>query len=142
MKTVSKTAARTLGKLIEAAKATGENYIKINADDIAFLPVTVERIDCGGGEIEFWAVGHWYTQNGDAMRDPEVVYAVPTYEDVPMYEYAYPVEYRQDNLGICRQLVTFDENGKPARYSPAQQAEAATFTTGWMRNIKAQQNIN
>lgn len=143
MKTVSKQASLTLGKLIEAAKATGQDYVKIdnNGLESGIMPVTVERVyrDCAP-KTELWAVAHWYTQNGDAMRDPEVVYAVPVIAGAPDYTFSYPIEYRQDNLGIHRHLVRFD-GGKIAGHCPAQQADTATFTTGWMRNIKAQQNI-
>lgn len=142
MRTVSKQAGRTLRQLIEAARATDRQYLKIdrNDPDSGIMPLTVEHLRTVGG-LEFWSLAHWYTQNGDAMRDPEIVYAVPVWNDRPVYEYAYPVEYRQDNLGIMRELVEF-ENGKPTQYRPAQQADTAKFTTMWMRNLRWQQNLN
>lgn len=161
MKTVSKTAARTLGALIEQAKATGRNYIKIDANgpESGIMPVTVELVNSYPAlpdrlvGFELWSVAHYYTQNGDAMRDPEIVYCVPVGPRGPVYELAYPQEMTQDGLAgfvggfggaitaasPYRRLVELDRTGKPVRYMPRAQRDAATFSTVWMRNIKAQQ---
>src|SRR5207302_1837917 len=52
-----------------------------------------------------------------------------------------PVRYRQDNLGIDRELVEF-ERGKPVRLMRAAQADCARFCATWFRNIRQQQGID
>ncbi len=144
MRTVSKQAAKTLATLITAAEANTAKpgYLKLDNSQGAFMPVTVERV---GDETntELWSVAHYYTQNGDAMRDPEIVYAVPVVNGSRLFNYAYPVEFTQDGMPASwayQRLVEF-EGGKPVRFTPGRQASAATFTTTWMRNIKAQQGL-
>lgn len=160
MNTISKTAARTLEQLVNMAKASGRNYVKVDANgpDSGIMPVTVELVNTypdaqNGVGLELWSVAHYYTQNGDAMRDPEIVYAVPVYKGRPVYEMAFPQEMTQDGLGgflgasddasiaanAYQRLVELDRTGKPVRWMPKAQKSAASFTTMWMRNIKAQQ---
>ncbi|WKZ67155.1 MAG: hypothetical protein QY325_04315 [Flavobacteriales bacterium] len=155
MNTISKTAARTLEQLVNMAKASGRNYVKVDANgpESGIMPVTVELVNSypaahGLDGLELWSVAHYYTQNGDAMRDPEIVYAVPVYQGRRVFEFAYPQEWTQDGLaGLGRmgaamsyqRLVELDRSGKPVRWMPKVQRNAATFTTTWMRNIKAQQ---
>ena len=40
------------------------------------------------------SVAHYYEQNSDLMRDPDVVFLIGADQHV------YPVSFRQDNLGI------------------------------------------
>ena len=64
------------------------------------------------------SVAHYYRQNGDAMRDPEVVFDPANWR---------AVEYTQDSLGIYQRI-------KPGYYSPG----IETFAGIWARSIKAQ----
>jgi len=50
-----------------------------------YMPLVIEK---HGDRV---AVAHTYIQNGDIMRDPEIVFALPTWE---------PVEITQDPVGI------------------------------------------
>ena len=45
------------------------------------------------------SVAHYYTQNGDLMRDPEMVFEVGP--DGAFH----PVSYQQDNLGIYQEAA-------------------------------------
>jgi hypothetical protein len=143
MHTVSKTAAETLGLLIEAARTSDSpGYLKLDRSEGNYMPLTIERVG-DQGEYELWSLAHYYTQNGDAMRDPEIVFAVPVINGKPFYQFAFPVEWTQDGAaggyGYTR-IVEF-EGGKPARYADRFQKGTATFCTSWMRNLKAQQRL-
>lgn len=156
MKRISKTAARTLEQLVKMAKATGRNYDKIDANgpESGIMPVTVEWVNTypaqdGRMGYELWSVAHYYTQNGDAMRDPEIVYAIPVDSRGLHFDFAFPQEMTQDGLAgmgrigaamSYRRLVEFGRDGQPAKYYPRAQRDAATFTTTWMRNIREQQS--
>jgi hypothetical protein len=156
MNKVSKTAARVLDQLITMAKATGENYLKVDANgpDSGIMPVTVELVNGFIPGWELWSIAHYYVQNGDMMRDPEIVYMIPKGPDGLRCEMAFPQELTQDGLAgfagdsflgpisaamSYQRLVELDSLGKPVKWMPKAQKSAATFTTMWMRNIKAQQ---
>ena len=147
MKTVSRQAAQVLEQLIEAARTNPEkdNYLKLdrNGPESGIMPVTVEWVGTEG-KFELWSIAHYYPQNGDLMRDPEIVFAVPSHNGVLIYDLAFPVEFTQDGMPTWmayQRLVEF-EGGKMVRWMPRAQKDAATFTTTWMRNIKAQQSLS
>jgi hypothetical protein len=126
MKPVSATAQRVLEKLIDGLDV-GQSR-KIDNASGTFMAVHVERV----GE-DFFSVAHYFVQQGDMMADPDVVF----WRTGGRF---YPVEYTQHSLGIYQHLVTF-ENGRPVRFMARQQADVASFTTTWMRNIKQQQEL-
>lgn len=126
LKPVSATAQRVLETLIAGLDVHQSR--KIDNSRGTFMAVHVERV----GE-DFFSIAHYFEQNGDLMADPDIVF----WRDGGRF---YPVEYTQHALGIYQRLVTF-ENGRPVRFMTRQQADAATFTTTWMRNIKQQQRL-
>ena len=82
----------------------------------------------------FYSLAHYGLQNGDPMRDPDViVWRGPD-------ENFYPVAFRNDYQGIDREYVEF-EGGKPVRIAPRAQADLASFCGTWMQNLKRQQEI-
>ena len=93
----------------------------------AIMPVSVE---CIGADL--FSVAHYYEQNGDLMADPEMVF----WRRGAAF---YPVHFQQDNLGIYRECLWFDDAGGPARVAPKEQRDQAAFAGTWMRNIRAQQ---
>lgn len=137
MKRVSKAAAKTLEKIIARAE---ESYVKIDNGTDGIMPITADRLAVNGS-LELWAVGHWYTQNGDAMRDPEVVFLRKPAAVNGEHEW-YPVEYRQDGLGLHQQLVGLNDDLVPQTWSPRQQPDVARFCHTWMRNVRVQQGLN
>lgn len=91
-----------------------------------FMRLCVERID----ERQV-SVCHYGEQNGDAMRDPDVVFWRGS-DDL-----WYPISYRNDYLGEDRAYVEF-EAGVPVRIHARMQRDCATFCATWVRNIGEQ----
>ena len=106
---------------------------KIDNSDGAYMPVYLEligRID----KYDFFSLAHYGQQNGDAMRDPEMLFALhkDTRQFIPYY-------YRNDYCGIEENSVRWSEDG--IALNPRLQAEHTTFANQWLRNIAAQQGI-
>ena len=83
------------GKLAEfetAIKDGGEFHLRLEQD--GYMPLVIEHI--GGGEV---SIAHYFTQNGDAMRDPEIVFQVVSGKHPLNWR---PVEITQDPMGIYR----------------------------------------
>ena len=113
MKTLDRKAAEIFRALL-ALQTT-----KIDNSDGTYMPVYIELI----GRIDnynFFSLAHYGQQNGDAMRDPEMLFALhkETQQFIPYY-------YRNDYCGIEQNL----------------QAEHTTFANQWLRNIAVQQGI-
>jgi len=107
------------------------------------MPVTIEFIQ-SNQDGDLFSVCHYYEQNGDLMRDPEVVFLRrEVYQDElkKNVTFFFPTIFQQDNLGIYQQLVRFDENGKINGLAVRPQNDCAKFCNQWMRNIKQQQGL-
>ena len=48
--------------------------------------------DIGGGE---YSIAHYYTQNGDAMRDPEITFTIDK-QNLTIH----PTSFLQDDIGL------------------------------------------
>ncbi len=124
MKAINQKAQKVLETLISKM---AEGYAKIDNTAGAFMPVIVEEI----GKNTF-SVAHYYTQNGDLIPDPEMVFWKAA--DGKFYP-----TYFKNFFGEQESL--FFEAGKPAGIRPRLQHEQATFAGQWLANIKAQQGI-
>lgn len=69
-----------------AARETGESF-HLSIENVPYMRLVVEVV--APGEV---SVAHYYSQNGDAMRDPEIVFNSRWL----------PVEITQDPVGIYR----------------------------------------
>jgi hypothetical protein len=95
-----------------------------------FMRLVIEHIGRGPRGGELVSVAHYGEQNGDLMRDPEIVFEVAAGE-------WHPVSIQQDYLGSYREAVFIGEDGK-VYIRPALVRDIAAFARIWDRNIKAQ----
>ena len=122
-----------LGGLAELRK----DYAKIMNE--GWMPLTLEVIgtaDLPG--IEPWpllAVSHTYEQEGDLMRDPEVIFMVRPAADGSV-DTLTPMSYRQDGLGICRECYWKD--GEKTMVNAREAADLKSFCRDWDKNLGAQ----
>lgn len=109
-----------LDKLKKAA-VEGGDYIRIENEP--FMRLVIEWIGPGTSTYtEQISVAHYYEQNGDAMRDPEITFEVER-DTLEMT----PLTFQQDNMGIYWELTT-----------PAKLADAEEFCKMWDENIRDQ----
>lgn len=132
MKHVNKIAARVLDALTVGLREAGDST-KFDAAPGAFMAVHVENIGDLDNLGPQFSVCHYYEQNGDLMRDPEMIFLRGADRNY------YPVYFRQDGLGVERFSVR-RENGQ-TMVLVREQADEAVFAGTWMRNIKAQQGV-
>jgi len=111
---------------LEALKA---DYLRVESP--GFMPLVIEAIGPGPRGLPQVSVAHYYTQNGDAMRDPDVVFEVD-----PAGQWI-PVSYRQDGLGIYQEAAYVDDDGK-VMIAPKLIRDLTTFARQWDRNIGEQ----
>ena len=117
-----------------------ENYIKIKLASRAMMPLVIEYIGDWQGKPHFpmISVAHYYTQNGDQMRDPEMVFFLDMSAPVPGIPPAWtPISYQQDNMGIYNQVYDLGENGDIKRIRVKLISELTSFSKSWDMQIKA-----
>ena len=127
MKTLDRKAAEIFRALL-ALQTT-----KIDNSDGTYMPVYLEligRID----KYDFFSLVHYGRQNGDAMRDPEMIIALhkESQQFVPYY-------YRNDYMGMEQYSVRWTDEG--VLLNRRLQADHTTFANQWLRNIATQQHL-
>jgi hypothetical protein len=140
MKKLNQQATRIFCQLLD--KMGIETYIRLTSDD--FMPLVMEQI----GELiqtpygigQCYSLSHSYEQNGDLMRDPEMVFiVVDNRKETKDYHLigVYPQMYQQDNLGLYEESVCI-ENNTVTTYKSMWQAGHCSFANQWLQNIKQQ----
>ena len=133
MKAVNQQAEETLNILTAGLEQIGDNKNVDNAPGV-FMSVTVEIIWKSQAKMQI-SVAHYYEQNGDLMRDPEMVFLKRDGKYYPFY-------FRMDGVyGREEESVVFDDTGDICKVRYPLQKQHAIFAGNWMENIKEQQNL-
>ena len=131
MKCLNKAASVVMDRLSDGLNLG--DHIKIENSGGAFIPVCVQNI----AQTELGAllsVAHYYEQNGDLMRDPEMVFLKRNGK-------YYPVSIQQDGgLGFYQKAIEI-QGVKVIGYYPPLLDEQVSFAQIWMKNIKEQQRL-
>lgn len=128
---VSREAKSVLDRLTEGLEERGHHREIDNAPG-TFMAVHIEHTgDCSMGPM--FSVAHYYEQNGDLMKDPDMVFIRADGE-------IYPIEFQQDPV-ICQRAVQWDGRGKISGFNLKLQRDLARFTAKWMHNIRHQQKL-
>ena len=130
MKHLNDKATAIFRKLTEGLKKVGDHQQWNN--DSSFMAACIELIGrTGFGPLV--SVAHYYQQNGDMMRDPDVVFVIGADKNV------YPISYRQDGMGIDQEAAIVEDGKWKVR--PKMQADICSFCNQWMHNINEQQQL-
>jgi len=130
MKAINRSAARAMRKMMSMMD---NGYAKIQKSS-SFMAVTIELV--GQNELgKLFSVAHYAEQNGDLMRDPEVVFILGNDEEF------YPITIQQDFIGKYQDVLEYDETGEIKGWYPRLQADLAAFANFWLKNIKDQQSL-
>lgn len=153
MKHVSQAAQKIVDKLVQDLDNPGDAktfdaHGYTEKWDGGIMAVHVENIghikSTGTGNL--YSITHYYKQNGDMMRDPEMIFWGGRHVEIKKgkvvdIETYYPVYFRQDGgIPIEQESVIF-EDGKVSGYRPRMQADHTKFANVWMKNIKEQQSL-
>ena len=94
--------ATDLNHLLNDARA-----VRITVPD--YMPLSVEEIGSSGDGYRLVSLCHYGEQNGDLMRDPDIVFL---FHNLPDGAAAEPVSFRNDYLGIVQEVYRYDETGR------------------------------
>jgi hypothetical protein len=127
------------GLVLELVKAAGKEesfdrssqvnreHFHMRIENEPYMPLVIEAWNMGDGHVI--SVAHYYTQNGDAMRDPEVV----------MMNEGRLLTFQQDPY-VFQELASYENTltGLVWKIAPSLYASVLDFTKMWARNIRAQ----
>lgn len=114
--------------------APGHSYFKLEKPgSSAIMPLVVEVFTDGDGKRKV-SVSHNYIQEGDVMRDPEVLYRAiqngQTIEEMPEF-------FQQDNLGVFHRVFSKRESDGAELVNMNWLADIRSFTKTWVQNNRA-----
>jgi len=120
--------AKLLDELLAGARA-----VRITVP--GYMPLSVEEIGSSGDGHRLVSLCHYGEQNGDLMRDPDIVFL---FHNVPDGAAAEPVSFRNDYLGIVQEVYRYDETGRRTHVVPSLKQELKEFAESWFANLKDQ----
>ena len=100
-----------------------------------FMPLSVEDIGQTPDGLRQVAISHYGEQNGDLMRDPEMVFA---FQEIDGDPFAEPVSFQNDYMGIYQEVYSYNGEGKRTHVHPRLKNELRSFASMWFRNLKHQ----
>jgi hypothetical protein len=141
MKKVAKIIDKTVGweAFVGRHPGTGK-AIKVTVE--GFMPLCIECIGVSphGPKLVQVSVAHYYEQNGDLMRDPDMVFDVSTSDDRQMGWRSgqwRPVSFRQDRWPQVFREAVFVEQGR-VLVRPKLLRDLMVFARTWNRNLGEQ----
>ena len=100
-----------------------------------YMPLSVEEIGSSGDGYRLVSLCQYGEQNGDLMRDPDIVFLFHNVSDGVVAE---PVSFRNDYLGILQEVYRYDEAGRRTHVVPSLKQELKEFAESWFANLKDQ----
>ncbi|MBW7893072.1 MAG: hypothetical protein H3C48_19025 [Chitinophagaceae bacterium] len=139
MKKLNQQATRIFCAILK--KLGGKDYLQLQAKGFAPLSVKKmqENIITPAGNATAYSLSHSYEQNGDLMRNPEMVFLVVDNRNGKtdyMQIGIYPQTYQDDQEGLFEESIRV-ENGKVTTCIKLWQEGHCRFATTWLQNIKA-----
>ncbi|MBK9949335.1 MAG: hypothetical protein IPP12_19435 [Nitrospira sp.] len=100
-----------------------------------YLPLSVEDIGTSGGGYWLVSLCHYGEQNGDLMRDPDIVFL---FHNVPDGAAAEPVSFRNDYLGLSQEVYRYDETGRRTHVVSSLKQDLKEFARAWFVTLREQ----
>jgi len=120
--------AKALDDLLDGARA-----VRVTVP--GYLPLSVEEIGSSEDGHRLVSLCQYGEQNGDLMRDPDLVFMVT---DLPNSVVAEPVSFRNDDLGIVQDVYRYDEAGRRTHVVSSLKQDLKEFAESWFSNLKDQ----
>jgi len=100
-----------------------------------YMPLSVEEIGSSEDGHRLVSMCHYGEQNGDLMRDPDIVFL---FHNLPDGAAAEPVSIRNDYLGIVQEVYRYDETGRRTYVVSSLKQNLKEFAESWFANLKDQ----
>ena len=100
-----------------------------------YMPLSVESIGHSAEGNRLVSICHYGEQNGDLMRDPDMVFEFHTWTDTRMAE---PISFRNDYMGILQEVYRYNDIGKKTHVNTKLKADLKAFARTWFSNLKQQ----
>ena len=110
-----------------------DTAVRIRVD--GYMPLSIEAIGTSTDSNRLIAICHYGEQNGDLMRDPEMVFEVYA---SPTPSTAEPLSFRNDYMGLMQEIYRYDDDGKKTHVNARLKQDLKSFGLTWFQNLKDQ----
>ena len=110
-----------------------DTAVRIRVD--GYMPLSIEAIGTSADGNRLIALCHYGEQNGDLMRDPEMVFELFTHGETSAAE---PLSFQNDYVGLFQEVYRYDDTGKKTHVKTRLKAELKSFARTWFTNLKDQ----
>ena len=100
-----------------------------------YMPLSIESIGTSADGNRLISLCHYGEQNGDLMRDPDMVFEIHACADAPAAE---PLSFRNDYMGLLQEVYRYDDHGKKTHVNAKLKQELTSFVRTWFTNLKNQ----
>ncbi|TKB79257.1 MAG: hypothetical protein E8D42_07605 [Nitrospira sp.] len=111
----------------------GAHAVRITVS--GYMPLSVEEIGSRGDGHRLVSLCHYGEQNGDLMRDPDIVFL---FHNLPDGIAAEPVSFRNDYLGLSQDVYRYNQTGRRTHVVPLLKQDLKEFAESWFANLKDQ----
>ena len=120
--------AKLLDELVAGARA-----VRITVP--GYLPLSVEEIGTSRDGHRLVSLCQYGEQNGDLMRDCDLVFLVTDRSDGAAAE---PVSFRNDYLGLSQEVYRYDETGRRTHVVSSLKQDLKEFARAWFVTLRDQ----
>jgi hypothetical protein len=107
-----------------------DTAIRLTVD--GYMPLSVEHIGQSAEGNRLIAIPHTGEQNGDLMRDPEMVF------EIHAHGMAEPLSFRNDYMGMMQEVYRYEDSGKKTHVNAGLKQDLKSFARTWFNNLKDQ----
>ena len=100
-----------------------------------YMPLSIESIGTSADGNRLISLCHYGEQNGDLMRDPEMVFELFIHGEASAAE---PLSFQNDYLGVLQEVYRYNDTGKKTHVNTRLKAELKSFARTWFTNLKEQ----
>ena len=100
-----------------------------------YMPLSIESIGTSADGNRLISLCHYGEQNGDLMRDPDMVFEIHAWADAPAAE---PLSFRNDYMGLLQEVYRYGADGRKTHVNVRLKAELKSFARTWFTNLKDQ----
>ena len=100
-----------------------------------YMPLSIESIGTSADGNRLISLCHYGEQNGDLMRDPEMVFELFAHGEASAAE---PLSFQNDYMGLFQEVYRYDDTGKKTHVKTRLKAELKSFARTWFKNLKDQ----
>ncbi|WP_413936551.1 DUF6908 domain-containing protein [Nitrospira sp. BLG_1] len=123
---------------LECAKLLNEFLAGARAVRITvpgYMPLSVEEIGTSRDGHRLVSLCQYGEQNGDLMRDCDLVFLVTDLSDGAAAE---PVSFRNDYLGLSQEVYRYDETGRRTHVVSSLKQDLKEFARAWFATLREQ----